>query len=265
VAGVILGTAAYMSPEAGARQAGRQAGRLLSRCLRKDPRQRLPDSGAARLELQDVLSGVVVDTQAPGRELEPALSVSPDGRQLVFTTPERASRVSSGSARSIRPSCGLCPARPTRSGRTSGPRTARRSPSSTERRASASTSPACLPTAAGWPSSPRTPDAPRCEAERAGLHAAGILLSYEKLSPALALSSPALLMRNTTDDPEWRSWIYHDHASWFAGSGYVAEKLFRDYLDQANSLAEPDKLRRVEATKPYRRDMAFDLPRTPSP
>ena len=31
-------------------------------------------------------------------------------------------------------------------------------------------------------------------------------------------------------------------------------------LDEANSLAEPDKLRRVEATKPYTRDMAFDLP-----
>jgi alpha-N-arabinofuranosidase len=31
-------------------------------------------------------------------------------------------------------------------------------------------------------------------------------------------------------------------------------------LDEANSLAEPDKLRRVEATKPYARDMAFDLP-----
>ncbi|MFN8095515.1 MAG: alpha-N-arabinofuranosidase [Vicinamibacteria bacterium] len=184
---------------------------------------------------------------------------------------------------------------------------------------------------------------------RAGLHAAGSLLSYEKLSPALALSSPALLMRNTTDDPEWRSWIYHDHVSWFAGSGYVAEKLFRDYyaprrlaftsgtfrevpnrqelfdaisqakpggwtpntvdaiatgtadgrrlivkavnydgsrhtlltrlqgsqvpasatvkvvtvtagLDDANSLAEPDKLRRVEAARPYARDMTFDLP-----
>jgi alpha-N-arabinofuranosidase len=64
---------------------------------------------------------------------------------------------------------------------------------------------------------------------RAGLHAAGSLLSYEKLSPALAMTSPALLMRNTSDDPEWRSWIYHDHVSWFAGSGYVAEKLFRDY------------------------------------
>jgi len=64
---------------------------------------------------------------------------------------------------------------------------------------------------------------------RAGLHAAGSLLSYEKLSPAIAMTSPALLMRNTSDDPEWRAWIYHDHVSWFAGSGYVAEKLFREY------------------------------------
>ena len=31
--------------------------RLLGRCLRKDPRTRLPDIGAARLELQDVLAG----------------------------------------------------------------------------------------------------------------------------------------------------------------------------------------------------------------
>ncbi|HWA27177.1 MAG TPA: alpha-N-arabinofuranosidase, partial [Lacunisphaera sp.] len=62
---------------------------------------------------------------------------------------------------------------------------------------------------------------------RAGLHAAGSLISYEKLSPGVDLSCPALLMRNTTDNPEWRAWIYHDHVSWFAGSGYVAEKLFR--------------------------------------
>ena len=31
--------------------------RLLSRCLRKDPRTRLPDIGAARLELQEVIAG----------------------------------------------------------------------------------------------------------------------------------------------------------------------------------------------------------------
>ena len=52
---------------------------------------------------------------------------------------------------------------------------------------------------------------------------------FEKLSPTLSMSCPALLMRNTTDDPEWRAWIYHDHASWFAGGGYLAEKLFREH------------------------------------
>lgn len=62
---------------------------------------------------------------------------------------------------------------------------------------------------------------------RAGLHAAGSLILYEKLSPTLAMACPALLMRNTTDDPEWRAWIYHDHVSWFPGAGYVVEKLFR--------------------------------------
>ena len=64
---------------------------------------------------------------------------------------------------------------------------------------------------------------------RAGMHAAGMLIAFENLSPALDMTCPALLMRNTTDDPEWRAWIYHDHVSWFAGSGYVAEKLFRDH------------------------------------
>ncbi|ACB76492.1 alpha-L-arabinofuranosidase C-terminal domain-containing protein [Opitutus terrae] len=64
---------------------------------------------------------------------------------------------------------------------------------------------------------------------RAGLHAAGLLMSYEKLSPMVDLTCPALLMRNTTDNPEWRAWIYHDHATWFPGGGYVAEKLFRDH------------------------------------
>ena len=183
---------------------------------------------------------------------------------------------------------------------------------------------------------------------RAGLHAAGILISYEKLSPQLDMSCPALLMRNTTDDPDWRAWIYHDHVSWFAGSGYVAEQLFREYYaprryatasgtfkdipqradffdaisqmkpegwapdtvdaiatgtadgrrfiikavnydgtrhtlltrlqgsrapavatvkvititagpQEENSLAEPNKIHRVETTMPYSRDMAFEL------
>ncbi|MBN1362189.1 MAG: hypothetical protein JW993_16455 [Sedimentisphaerales bacterium] len=64
---------------------------------------------------------------------------------------------------------------------------------------------------------------------RAGLHAAGSLISYERLSPDLAMSCPALLMRNTADDPTWTAFIYHDHVSWFPGSGYIVEKLFREH------------------------------------
>jgi len=64
---------------------------------------------------------------------------------------------------------------------------------------------------------------------RSGLHTAGSLIAYERLSPQLNMTCPALLMRNTTDNPEWRSFIYHDHVSWFPGSGYVVEKLFSDH------------------------------------
>jgi len=64
---------------------------------------------------------------------------------------------------------------------------------------------------------------------RAGLHAAGSLILYEQLSPEVTMSCPALLMRNTADDPTWTAFIYHDHVSWFPGSGYVVEKLFRDH------------------------------------
>ncbi len=64
---------------------------------------------------------------------------------------------------------------------------------------------------------------------RAGMHAAGSLISYEKLSPELEFSCPALLMRNTSDDPTWTAWIYQNHVSWFPGGGYVVEKLFREH------------------------------------
>ena len=64
---------------------------------------------------------------------------------------------------------------------------------------------------------------------RAGLHTAGSLMLYEELSPGLTMACPALLMRNTTDDPKWTSFIYHDHVSWFPGAGYVVEKLFREH------------------------------------
>jgi alpha-N-arabinofuranosidase len=52
---------------------------------------------------------------------------------------------------------------------------------------------------------------------------------YEELSPGLSMTCPALLLRNTTDDPTWTSFIYHDHVSWFPGAGYVIEKLFREH------------------------------------
>ena len=64
---------------------------------------------------------------------------------------------------------------------------------------------------------------------RAGLHAAGSLILYEQLSPGLSMTCPALLMRNTTDDPTWTALIYHDHVSWFPGAAYVVEKLFREH------------------------------------
>jgi len=64
---------------------------------------------------------------------------------------------------------------------------------------------------------------------RVGLHAGGSLMLYEQLRPELSMSCPALLMRNTTDDPTWTSLIYHDHASWFPGSAYPVEKLFREH------------------------------------
>lgn len=64
---------------------------------------------------------------------------------------------------------------------------------------------------------------------RAGLHAAGSLMMYEELSPSLTMTCPALLMRNTTDDPKWTSSIYHDHVSWFPGGSYPVEKLFSEH------------------------------------
>ena len=64
---------------------------------------------------------------------------------------------------------------------------------------------------------------------RAGLHAAGSLMLYETLGPELTMAAPALLMRNTDDDPTWTALVYHDHVSWFPGGAYVVEKLFREH------------------------------------
>ncbi len=64
---------------------------------------------------------------------------------------------------------------------------------------------------------------------RAGLHAAGSLILYETLGPELTMTAPALLMRNTSDDPTWTAFIYHDHTSWFPGGAYIPQKLFREH------------------------------------
>ncbi len=42
--------------------------RLLARCLRKDPRTRLPDIGAARLELQEAIAGTATEVEAPAAD-----------------------------------------------------------------------------------------------------------------------------------------------------------------------------------------------------
>ena len=85
---------------------------------------------------------------------------------------------------------------------------------------------------------------------RAGMHAAGSLISYEKLVPELEFSCPALLMRNTGDDPTWTAWIYHDHVSWFPGGGYVVEKLFREHYAETQYATTSGTFREVE--NPFR-------------
>lgn len=81
---------------------------------------------------------------------------------------------------------------------------------------------------------------------RAGLHAAGSLISYEKLSPELEFSCPALLMRNTSDDPTWTAFIYHDHVSWFPGGGYIVEKLFREHYAEIQYATTSGTFREVD-------------------
>jgi alpha-N-arabinofuranosidase len=86
---------------------------------------------------------------------------------------------------------------------------------------------------------------------RAGLHAAGSLIAYERLSPSIDMTCPALLMRNTTDNPEWRAFIYHDHVSWFPGSGYVVEKLFREHYAPVQLASASGNFQRHSETKRF--------------
>jgi Tol biopolymer transport system component/predicted Ser/Thr protein kinase len=54
--------------------------RLVERCLRKDPRTRLPDIGAARLELQDLLSGATSEVVAATAPSDEVLAAQRKGR-----------------------------------------------------------------------------------------------------------------------------------------------------------------------------------------
>ncbi len=91
---------------------------------------------------------------------------------------------------------------------------------------------------------------------RAGLHAAGSLIIYEKLSPGLEMSCPALLMRNTTDDPTWTAFIYHDHVSWFPGSAYVVEKLFREHYAEKHFASTTGTFRDIEDREDFLDDIS---------
>lgn len=91
---------------------------------------------------------------------------------------------------------------------------------------------------------------------RAGLHAAGNLILYEKLSPGLEMSCPALLMRNNTDDPTWSAFIYHDHVSWFPGSGYVVEKLFREHFAERHLASSSGTFSDIEDRSTFFQDIS---------
>jgi alpha-N-arabinofuranosidase len=91
---------------------------------------------------------------------------------------------------------------------------------------------------------------------RAGLHAAGSLILYESLTPELTMTAPALLMRNTTDDPTWTSLIYHDHVSWFPGAAYVVEKLFREHFAETYLASTSGTFRDIDARGTFFSDIS---------
>jgi len=91
---------------------------------------------------------------------------------------------------------------------------------------------------------------------RAGLHAAGSLIMYESLTPELTMTAPALLMRNTTDDPTWTAFIYHDHVSWFPGAAYVVEKLFREHFAERYLASTAGTFRDIDKRESFFTDIS---------
>jgi alpha-N-arabinofuranosidase len=95
---------------------------------------------------------------------------------------------------------------------------------------------------------------------RAGLHAAGSLILYEELGPELTMTCPALLMRNTTDDPTWTSLIYHNHVSWFPGGAYPVAKLFREHYAERRLASASGTVRDVADRKVFFQEIATMKP-----
>jgi len=100
---------------------------------------------------------------------------------------------------------------------------------------------------------------------RAGLHAAGSLILYESLTPELTMTAPALLMRNTTDDPTWTAFIYHDHVSWFPGAAYVVEKLFREHFAETYLASTSGTFRDIENRASFFSDISQMKPESWQP
>jgi alpha-N-arabinofuranosidase len=63
-------------------------------------------------------------------------------------------------------------------------------------------------------------------------------------------------MRNTTDDPTWTSFIYHDHVSWFPGAGYVVEKLFREHFAETYLASTSGTFRDIPDRATFFRDIS---------
>ena len=95
---------------------------------------------------------------------------------------------------------------------------------------------------------------------RAGLHAAGSLMMYEELGPGLTMTCPALLLRNTTDDPTWTSFIYHDHVSWFPGGAYPVQSLFREHYAERYLASTSGTFRDIPARNTFFDEIATMKP-----
>ena len=74
------------------------------------------------------------------------------------------------------------------------------------------------------------------------------------------MTCPALLMRNTTDDPTWTSLIYHDHVSWFPGAAYPVAKLFREHYAERYLASASGTVRDVADRKTFFQEIATMKP-----